>query len=57
MVAYFENTKTGKRYTVLAFDKAAGTVRLKGPHGEFTEKFDKDRFMAMGYALKQGDPA
>jgi hypothetical protein len=47
------NEKTGKKYKVLAFDKEAGTVRLRGEHGEFTEKYSKERFQQMGYTLKQ----
>ena len=46
------NEKTGKKYKVLAFDKDAGTVRLKGEHGEFTEKYSKERFMQLGYTIK-----
>lgn len=49
----FENERTGKRYKIVSFDKAAGTVRLKGDHAEFTENYDKDRFLKMGYVLKQ----
>ena len=49
------NEKTGKKYKVLAFDKAAGTVRLRGEHGEFTEKYSKERFQQMGYTLKRED--
>lgn len=51
---YFENEKTGKRYQIIQFDKDAGTVRLKGEHGEFTEPYDKDKFLNMGYTLKRG---
>ena len=52
---YFENERTGKRYDIVKFDKEAGEVRLKGQHAEFTEKFDKDKFLRMGYVLRQGD--
>ncbi len=51
MAYYFKNEKTGKKYLVLSFDKEAGTVRLKGPFGEFSEPYDKDRFVKMGYKL------
>jgi hypothetical protein len=50
---YFVNEKTGKKYQVLAFDRDAGTVRLKGELAEFTERFDKERFKQWGYVLKQ----
>jgi hypothetical protein len=48
---YFENAKTGKRYKVIKFDQATGEMVLRGEHAEFTEKYDKDRFIEMGYAL------
>lgn len=51
---YFVNEKTGKKYQVIKFDRDAGTVHLKGEHGEFVEKFDKERFQMMGYTLSQG---
>jgi glutamine amidotransferase-like uncharacterized protein len=54
---YFVNERSGKRYDIVHFDKDAGEVRLKGPHAEFTEKFDKDRFLKMGYVLKQEEPS
>lgn len=51
---YFQNEKTGKRYEIVRFDKAAGEVVLKGTsNNEFTEKYDKDRFLQMGYSLVQ----
>lgn len=50
---YFENEKTGKKYLVLKFDREAGTVRLKGPQGEFDEKYDKEHFKKLGYTLRQ----
>lgn len=53
MGAYFYNEKTQKRYDVVTFDKTKGEVTLKGERGQFTEKFDKDKFTRMGYVLKQ----
>ncbi|MDQ3023441.1 MAG: hypothetical protein M3R04_03495 [bacterium] len=50
---WFENERTGKRYKIVEFNKRKGTVKLKGEHAEFTEKYDKDKFQSMGYALKQ----
>lgn len=51
---YFINEHTQKRYKVIEFNKDAGTVTLVGSHNKpFTEKFSKERFQAMGYALKQ----
>ena len=50
----FINRKTGKRYTVVKFDREAGRVTLKGEHGvEFTEKYDKELFQRLGYELDQ----
>ena len=46
---YFLNEATGKKYKVVAFDKEAGTVRLKGEHGEFIEKYSRERFEKLGY--------
>ncbi len=55
---FFENAATKKRYKVVRFNKEAGTVTLVGPHNmEFDEKFDKDRFVKMGYSLVQGEAA
>jgi hypothetical protein len=51
---FFENAKTGKRYTVIKFDPGAGKVTLKGEAGlEFSEHFDKAAFEQMGYVLRQ----
>lgn len=50
---YFENERTAKRYKIVRFDKEAGEVVLRGEHAEFTEKYDKDRFLKMGYVLRQ----
>lgn len=53
---YFVSEKTGKKYLVVEFDKVAGEVRLRGETGEFVEKYDKDRFVSMGYTLQHGNP-
>lgn len=50
---YFINEKSGRKYEIIEFNQEAGTVRLKGEHAEFTEKYDKDRFKSWGYTLKQ----
>ena len=52
---FFENIHTGKRYKVVAFDKVAGTVKVRGPQTgrEWTEKFSKEKFERLGYVLKQ----
>ena len=52
---YFRHTRTGKRFQVLKMDKEAGEVTLKGEISEFTEKYDKDKFVSMGYVLEKGD--
>jgi hypothetical protein len=55
---YFENESTKRRYKVVSFDQAAGTVTLIGAHNmPFTEKFSKERFQEMGYTLKQAEAA
>lgn len=52
---FFQHTGTGKRYDVVSIDKAAGTMRLRGPitKREFTETFDPGKFERMGYTLMQ----
>lgn len=52
---YFVNNSTGNKYRVVKFDKDAGTVTLRGKFGEFTEKFDKEKFQRMGYVLEKGE--
>lgn len=54
---YFENQATKTRFKVVRFDREKGTVTLIGKHQrEFVEKFDKERFINMGYTLVQGEP-
>lgn len=48
---YFENTKTGKRYELIALSPDRSTVTLKGEYSQFTEPYDKERFKALGYKL------
>lgn len=55
---YFENAATKKRYKIVSFDREKGTVTMIGAHGvPFTEKYSKERFQEMGYALVQGTDA
>lgn len=51
---FFENVKTKKRYKVVTVDKVKSEITLRGEYGEFTEKYDKDRFTRLGYVLVQG---
>jgi hypothetical protein len=52
---YFVNSKTGKKYEVLKFDRAAGKVQLVGEHAvPFEERYDKEMFQRLGYELQQG---
>ena len=47
------NEKTGKKYKIVKFDKDAGTITLVGEHNvEFTERYDKELFVKLGYTLK-----
>ena len=53
---YFQNEKTGRKFEIVRFDKAAGTVVLRSnlpefPNAEFEEKYTKERFQQMGYKL------
>jgi hypothetical protein len=55
---FLKNTATGKLYEVLGRDKASGTITLKGEYGTFTETFDKEQLLKLGYELvKQEVPA
>ncbi len=49
---YFRHTKTKKRYEVIGRDKEKGTITLRGEFGTFTEKFDKVKFVEMGYVME-----
>lgn len=55
MILYFRNQHTGKRYRIISLDKENGTIILRGEHAEFTEKYDKARFKAMGYVLERDE--
>ena len=54
---FFRNKKTGKKFKVVRFDKAKGTIVLKGEYREFEEKFDKAKFERLGYELVQEEVA
>ena len=43
--------KGDRAYKIIAFDQPTQMVTLEGPHGKFTETFDKERFKRMGYKL------
>lgn len=53
MKLFLEHRETKRRYSVIGFDKEAGTIRLKGEVAEFDEPFDKERLTRMGYDLKK----
>lgn len=48
---FFVNKKSGRRFRVVSLDKEKGVITLKGEFAEFTERFDKERFKALGYDL------
>ena len=52
---YFVNKNTGKRFKVVRLSKETGEIVLKGEYAEFTEQYDKDRFLKMGYTLEKVD--
>lgn len=55
MAVFFVNSKTGRKYKVLKFDRDAGKVHLQGEAGvEFVENYDKELFQKLGYELQQG---
>jgi hypothetical protein len=52
---YLRNTHTGTEFEVVGFDRATGEITLKGEFAPFTEKFDKERFKALGYEQVKKD--
>lgn len=50
-VLYLVNTADKREYKVIAYDQEEGMITLEGKHGQFTEKFDKELFKRMGYAM------
>lgn len=53
MKMYFVNKSTGRRYEIVGFDGAAGTVTLRGETATFTEPYDKARILKNGYKLEK----
>jgi hypothetical protein len=53
---YFHNAKSGRKFKVVSLDKEKGEITLKGEYAQFTEKFDKERFKALGYQLIKEEP-
>ena len=52
---YLRHTETGKQYKVVKFDRENGKITLQGPHAQFDEDFDKERFKRLGYSMVKGD--
>jgi hypothetical protein len=52
---YFRNKQTGKKYLLLKLDKDKGEVTLQGQFSTFTERYSKERFLRLGYALVKED--
>lgn len=50
---YFRHNKTKKRYRIVSIDEEKGTITLEGQNGSFTEPYDKERFVKLGYVLEQ----
>lgn len=48
---FFESVKTGKRYEVVAIAEDKSTITLRGELAQFTEPYDKERFIQLGYKL------
>lgn len=48
---YFVHNNTGRKFEIVARNKEAGTITLKGAIAEFEEPFDADKFKKQGYTL------
>lgn len=46
---FFLNTRTGKKFEVIARDTTRNTITLRGTFGDFTEEYSKERFKELGY--------
>ena len=57
MPLYFVSRNTGAKYKVANWNKETGEVTLVGPNvgGTWTEKFDKEKYLRMGYELMKLD--
>ena len=49
---YFRNTKTNRKFRVVALDKTKNEITMKGEHAEFTQPYDKEQFRRLGYVLE-----
>lgn len=48
---YFVSSKSGRKYEVVSFNKDTGDIMLKGEHAPFPDKYDKARYLELGYTL------
>jgi hypothetical protein len=55
MKVFLVNKKTKRRFEVISLDPAAGTVKLRGEFGVFTEPYSKERMKELGYILIKED--
>jgi hypothetical protein len=46
---FFKSEHTGVEFEVVSYDAETNQITLKGPLGEFTETYDKDKFKELGY--------
>ena len=53
----FFQSRTGKKYKIISFDRDKGTVRLEGPTRQFDVTYSKEHFKTMGYKLVKVEEA
>jgi hypothetical protein len=56
MANYLVNTRTGRKFEIIAFDPKNNMLTLKGETGgRFEEPYDKPRLKELGYSYVQKD--
>jgi hypothetical protein len=48
---YLVHGETKRKYEVLAVDRTANTIKLKGEQATFEETYNPERFKQLGYTL------
>jgi hypothetical protein len=51
MVPYLVNEETQRKFRVISLSEDGSTITLKGERGEFTDDYDKAKFVRLGYKL------
>jgi hypothetical protein len=57
MTSYLLNTRTGRKFEIIALDKNKNLLTLKGETGGvFEEPYDKHKLKSLGYVYVQEEP-